>query len=94
MRGRKLKTMKMTIDECISNLKKGSNIPFKHETLTMAINSIQLCDSIINQVENIPVPEDVEPEYVIGFKHGIEQVVRMIESSIRENSEDDSGNNN
>ena len=36
----------MTISEAISNLKRGKSIPYKHETLAMAIKSLEAWEKV------------------------------------------------
>jgi hypothetical protein len=43
----------MKIEEAINNLKHGKCIPYKHETLTMAIRSLEAWDKVDRELKTI-----------------------------------------
>ena len=81
----------MKIEEAINNLKHGKRIPYKHETLTMAIKSLEAWSKIKEEIKGIDENPDYKPigiyDYVRGSEDCRKVVLEIIDKHLSEVSE-------
>ena len=62
----------MTINEAINNLKRGKCIPYKHETLTLVIKSLEAWEKVREEINKIYIEEaEHDKRWAKGLKYSL-----------------------
>ena len=76
----------MTIEDAINNLKRGKCIPYKHETLTLVIKSLEAWEKLTKEIEDIYEEEvKIDVKWAQGFKYSL----KIIDKHLAEVQNDD-----